>query len=76
MKSQEFADYLTSHKLLSDEQVEEITGIKRSTLAAWRARGKRQNSALRYVKLGGKVRYRAADVAEFIESSYPSSEAV
>lgn len=74
MENIQLSDPLIQHKLLKDTEVEAATGIKCSTLAAWRARGKRQNKALRFVRLGGKIRYRAADVAAFIESSIQGSE--
>lgn len=52
-------------KLLTPDQVAEILGVTRQTLAVWRST-KRYN--LQYVKSGKLVRYREADVLAFIES--------
>ena len=52
-------------QLLTPEAVADQLGLTLHTLAVWRC-AKRQ--PLPYVKLGGRVRYRAADVEAFISS--------
>lgn len=51
-------------KLLSPAAAAERLGLKKQTLAIWRIE-KRQ--PLPYVKLGGRVFYRAEDLEKFIE---------
>ena len=58
------AKILTS--LLTPEEVGEALHVTPHTLAVWRCT-KRRN--LPYVKVGGLVRYRAADVEAFIASN-------
>lgn len=50
--------------LLKPEQVARQLAISENTLSSWRST-KRQ--PLPYVKVGGAVRYRPADVAAFVE---------
>ena len=50
--------------LLTPSETAEVLGVQADTLAVWRTR-KRYD--LPYVKVGRSVRYRAKDVAEFIE---------
>lgn len=56
-------DTATVAKLLSPDDVAALLGVAPHTLAVWRCE-KRQKLA--YVKVGRKVRYRAADVNAFI----------
>jgi predicted DNA-binding transcriptional regulator AlpA len=52
-------------KLLTPEVVADQLGLTLHTLAVWRCA---KRMPLPYVKLGGRVRYRAADVEAFITS--------
>jgi hypothetical protein len=52
-------------ELLTEEETARALGVQCSTLATWRCT-RRYN--LPYVKAGRLVRYRAKDVAAFIES--------
>lgn len=56
----------TLPKLLSATETAGLLGIAPHTLAVWRCE-KRQS--LSYVKIGGRVRYRPADVERFIASN-------
>lgn len=58
-------------KLLTADEVAEILGVTPHTLAVWRSTGR---YALRYVKSGRLVRYRAADLDSFIERRTKSAE--
>ncbi|MBD3619663.1 MAG: helix-turn-helix domain-containing protein [Chromatiales bacterium] len=51
--------------LLPPDEVAEILGVSTGTLMVWRSTG-RYN--LPFVKVGGRVRYRRADVEHFINS--------
>lgn len=51
--------------LLDDAQTALALGVKASTLAVWRSCG-RYN--IPYLKIGRKVRYKAADLAAWLES--------
>ncbi|MEE8736905.1 helix-turn-helix domain-containing protein [Bifidobacterium subtile] len=53
------------------QQVSALTGIPVSTLAYWRFEG----SHLPFLKLGRSVRYRRADVLNFIDSHVYSTTA-
>lgn len=59
-------------KLLTADEVAEILGVTPHTLAVWRSTGR---YALRYVKSGRLVRYRAADLDNFIQRRTKSSDA-
>ncbi len=48
--------------LLTETQAAELLAIKTKTLQAWRVRG----GGPRYVKMGRCVRYRLADLEEYI----------
>lgn len=50
--------------LWSPEQVAEMLGVSKQTLAVWRCE---QRYPLPYVKVGSRVRYRPADVERFLE---------
>ena len=50
-------------KLLSPEQVADILGVSKQTLAVWRCE---QRYPLTYVKVGSRVRYRPSDVQQFM----------
>jgi predicted site-specific integrase-resolvase len=52
-------------QLLSPKATAEILGVTESTLAIWRCD---RRYDLPFVKCGSRVRYRAEDVAKFIES--------
>jgi len=49
--------------LLTTKQAAWMATMEPGTFVKWRSRGK----GPRFVKLGGKVRYRRSDVLEFIE---------
>jgi excisionase family DNA binding protein len=49
--------------LLNQDQAAEYLSIKPATLAVWRSTNRRK---LAYVKIGGQVRYRRADLDRFI----------
>jgi excisionase family DNA binding protein len=51
--------------ILTAEQAAEILGVTTNTLVKWRWT---KRYPLPYLKIGGKVRYRAQDVAAFLES--------
>lgn len=55
--------------LLTDQQIEEMYGVNRKTLANWRVKGLGPS----FVKIGAAVRYRAEDVQEWIDSRVFSS---
>lgn len=58
-------EQLDPNVLLTDEQAAEIIGLKVSTIRYWRYTGE----GPAFVKVGGKcVRYRLADINEWIES--------
>ena len=52
-------------RLLTDHQVAELVGLKRSTLQVERYCG---GSRIPFVRVGGAVRYRMSDVQAFIAS--------
>ncbi len=56
---------LNLESLIQPEQAAEVLGISPGTLQVWRSTG-RYN--LPYVKVGGRVMYRPADVQAFIEN--------
>jgi len=56
---------MLSEKLLTPEKVSEILGITATTLSVWRCT---KRYALRYLKIGGRVMYRPADIEAFVES--------
>lgn len=51
-------------KLLSPDEVADILGVSKQTLAVWRCERRYE---LLYVKVGTCVRYRRSDVDKFIE---------
>jgi excisionase family DNA binding protein len=51
-------------KLLTTEEVAELTGFKRRTIEEWRRSGK----GPRYVVIEHRIRYRPADVEAWIDS--------
>jgi excisionase family DNA binding protein len=53
-----------SLQLLTARQAAKVLGVTTSTLAVWRST---KRYPLRYVKVGAKVRYREADLLQFIE---------
>ena len=50
-------------KLWSPEEVAEVLGVSKQTLAVWRCE---QRYTLPYIKVGSRVRYRPADVQQFM----------
>jgi len=56
---------MDSKKLWSPGEVAEFLGVSKQTLAVWRCT---QRYPLAYVKIGSRVRYRAADVQQFMDS--------
>ncbi len=52
------------NKLLSAGETADILGLKESTLAQFRWRGDKR---LPWVKLGKSIRYKLADIEDFIE---------
>jgi excisionase family DNA binding protein len=52
------------NKLISADVAADILGLKESTLAQYRWRGDKR---LPWVKLGKSIRYKLADVEDFIE---------
>lgn len=54
-----------TNDLLNSKQVSNLLGVSIQTLAIWRC-NKRYN--LKYIKVGRYVRYRYADVMEFVDS--------
>lgn len=54
-------------KLLKPEQVAEILGVSKQTLAVWRST---KRYPLPYTKSGRLIRYRHEDVMRFIESNW------
>lgn len=55
---------LPADQLLNDIQAGAVLGIKPSTLSVWRSTGRYH---LPYIKTGRLVRYRVADLREFLE---------
>jgi excisionase family DNA binding protein len=53
-----------TEKLWPPEQVAEMLGVSKQTLAVWRCE---QRYPLPYLKVGSRVRYRPADVERFVE---------
>jgi excisionase family DNA binding protein len=53
----------TNSALLTAEQAAQILDVSAGTLSVWRAT---KRYALRYVKVGSKVRYRRDDLERFI----------
>ena len=51
-------------RFLNSDEAADYLGLQRTTLEAWRCRG----GGPRFVKLGRAVRYRQADLDEWIES--------
>jgi predicted site-specific integrase-resolvase len=56
-------------ELMSQHELAALLDINAATLANWRSAGR----GPRYVKLGGKVKYRKLDVEAFINSSVRQS---
>ena len=55
--------------LLTETQVAQLTGLSIRTYQAWRLRG----GGPRYIKIGRSIRYKRADVLEWIESNATSN---
>lgn len=52
-------------QLLTPRETAKALGVRPNTLAIWRSK---RRYKLRYIKLGGKIRYRLADIQKFLES--------
>lgn len=52
-------------QLLTPREAAAHLGVAAGTLAIWRCK---KRYALRYVKVGSKVRYRLADIEKFLEA--------
>lgn len=57
-------DRIDTAPLLTPAQAAETLGISTGTLAIWRST---RRYPLRYIKVGGKVRYRRSDIDSFLE---------
>lgn len=55
--------------LLTDQQIEEMYGVNRKTLANWRVKGLGPS----FVKIGAAVRYRPEDLKAWIDARVFSS---
>jgi hypothetical protein len=53
-------------RLLTTSEAARVLGMKPQTLAIWRCK---KRYPLRFVKMGGAVRYLMADLAKFLEAS-------
>jgi hypothetical protein len=56
---------LAAAYLLSELQTAAILDVSPGTLSVWRSTGR---YALKYIKVGRNVRYRAGDIRQFLES--------
>ncbi len=54
---------MSTDALLTTEEVADMTGLSRETLAQWRS----QRRGIPYLKVGRAVRYDAADVQAYLE---------
>ncbi|WP_133408199.1 helix-turn-helix domain-containing protein [Parashewanella tropica] len=50
-------------KLLSSGEAAQLLGVSKNTLCTWRSTGRHQ---IKYLKIGRLVKYRAADLQQFI----------
>lgn len=57
---------LPADPLLSPNEAAEILGVKPQTLGVWRMTGRHN---LPFIRVGGKIRYRASDLADWLESN-------
>ena len=55
-----------SADLMTPEQAAHVLGVSIRTLAAWRSGGR---NTLPYVKVGRLVRYRAHDIADWLQAN-------
>ena len=53
-------------KLLTQDDVAEMLGVKAATLSVWRSAGRYD---LPFIRVGRCIRYRAEDVERFIEAN-------
>lgn len=58
-------DLVEEERLLTDAEAAEILGVTTGTLATWRCT---KRYALKWIKVGRKIRYRLTDVVEWIDS--------
>lgn len=58
-------DALPASTLLGPDEAAAALGLKRKTLDTWRSTGR---YGLKFIKCGRLVKYRAADLREFLES--------
>jgi len=66
MTTLNYPSELPADYLYSPEEIAQILGCKKQTLAVWRCTGR---CSLPYVKVGKNVRYRARDLAEFLHKN-------
>ena len=52
-------------KLLTPDEVSNLLGVKKHTLAVWRSSGR---YSLPFIKAGRLVRYRQSDIDQFLEN--------
>ena len=62
---------MTTDQLLSPDDVAEILGISTSTLAKWR---RSKEPDLPFLRLNGRIKYRASDIDDFLESASDDDE--
>lgn len=62
-----------TNKLWSPEQVADVLGVSKQTLAVWRCE---RRYPLPYVKVGSRVRYRPSDVQQFMADRLQTQPAV
>ena len=60
---------MSAKHLLSVDDVAEMLGVAPSTLAKWRQTGQPD---LPYLRINGRIRYRASDVEDFISDAEES----
>lgn len=57
---------MVPEKLLKPEEVAELLGLSKQTLAAWRCAGR---TSLRFLRVGRLIRYELAAVEQFIREN-------
>lgn len=62
---------MDSQQLLTPREVSELLGVSEQTLAIWRSN---RRYSLKYVKVGRYVRYRYADIVDFIHERTVSTK--
>lgn len=72
MEAPQAIERIAPSGLMNPEQAAEYLSIKPATLAVWRSTNRRK---LAYVKVGGQVRYRRADLDAFICANLHNAQA-